>query len=612
MISNNEIEKAAIYLVRQEKNSWQESVAFITDKVAFNMRNLIRLLRKNFWGIFDVPNDPQTGRPKIWIPLTEWMVDTTVKNIDLDTKDINFRAKNSGATKLTKIVRQLVKNALDKMFFGQKLDDLERQLAIDGTAVWKTIEWHNPESKRKEPKILNVDLLNIYIDPTTPSIQEAYRFTERGLMTATEVMSMDGWMNTDGVTGTIGLARTDEMLMGYKTSTAGGNSGTKMVDVWETWGLIPKWLITGNEKDQETKEEIEGHIIVSSIDTPGKEKLHVLESNESGFKPYEEAWLTRVPGRWYGKGVCEKVMWLQMWINTIVNIRINRSYVSQLGIFKIKKGSGVTPQMLSRLSANGAVVLNNMEDMEQFQMSEASQASYNDEQNAVSWAQRTTNSFDVATGESMPSSTPATNAAITNISSQSYFTVIKEGLGMFLDRWITRHYLPKVLKNTRINDIIRTSGDIQDIKELDEVIVNNMIYAELENANSMQLVIDPMQVEFEKQRALKELENSGTDRFIKLLDKLNITDFDVSIDITNEKIDKNVLYQNLVAILQVVPEYKDQIVEKMFDLMGLDFNKNQALPPASSMQPGVMQAVDQQSAPQSQSAPSSIINALTK
>ena len=129
--------------------------------------------------------------------------------------------------------------------------------------------------------------------------------------------------------------------------------------------------MTGNTQDTE---EIDLHIVVSGIEA-GNSRVHLIETYD-GLKPYEECWYAKIPGRWHGKGVTEKLMMLQLWINTIVNIRINRSYVQQLGLFTIRRGSGVTPAMISRLGVNGAVVVNSQDDIKQMVMQEASMASF--------------------------------------------------------------------------------------------------------------------------------------------------------------------------------------------------------------------------------------------
>ena len=437
-----DIAREAIALVEGEKQMWENATVFVTDKIAFNIRNLIRALRKNYWGIFDSPTDPVTGRKKIWIPLTETVVDTYTNNIDIDTKDINLRAKFARAVGITALLRTIIKNWLDNHFFGEKLDEMERALSIDGSHVWKTIEVKNPNG-RKDMKLVDVDLLNLYFDFTgSESLQEKYRVTERALLTSDEIKAMTDWIDTDDIQGKGSLHPTEPSL----GSTAGGTSDstTKFNDVWETWGKIPLRLITGMKKDTE---EVEGHIVVSGLET-GDKRAHLIEKNVkkdsdgNTIRPYEEVHTKRIQGRWLGRGPAEAVMMLQLWINIIVNIRITRSYISQLGLFKIKKGSGVTPQSLANLSTSGAVLVNNMDDIESFVMQEASQASYTDEEKVTGWAEKVTATFPTVTGEPLPSSKSATGQVLETRAAISSFKMIKDNIGFFLQRWLKRQAFP--------------------------------------------------------------------------------------------------------------------------------------------------------------------------
>jgi len=583
-----DIESRAIEIVRKERSSWETATAFITDKVAFNMRNLIRQLRKNYWGVFDQPNDPITGKKKTWVPLTESMVESVVKNIDLDTKDINFRAKNPSAIGLTRCVRSIVKNYLDRMDFGEHLDMFERNLAIDGTAVWKTLERKDEETGKVELQILPVDLLNIYIDPTAPSIKEAYRFTERSLMTAEEIKQMKDWMNTDQVFGKEGVPRVDSMLWGAGTQSFSSN---KYVDVWEMWGKVPKSLITGQKDDEQT--DVEARIVISGLET-GNANLHLLEQNP-GVRPYEEAWYTRINGRWYGKGIAEKLMMLQLWMNTTVNLRINRAYIAQLGIFKIKKGSGITPQILQKLVSNGAITVNSQDDIEQLEVQEAGPTSYQDEQSAYDWSQKNTGAFEIVQGDNNPASTSATANAIQNTNAQSQFTLIKEGVGMFLQRWMKRQALPIILKRTTMGEVIRAVGDPDEIRSLDELMVNQLLAKHLTEMNQyaaagLPAFVNPDQIHQERQNALLKLQQMGEDRYIKLLHNMDPTEYDTEVFVTNEEIDKGVLSQNLLTLAQIAPQYQEEIVQDLMDIMGLPFfpkaSQQQPMQPGQPGQPG--------------------------
>lgn len=565
------IEKEIVSLVTKEITNWETAEAFITEKVSYNMRNLIRQCRKNYWGIFDQPIDPTTNREKIWIPLTESTVESSVKSIDLDTKDINFRAKKQSALGLTAIVRSAVKNLLDKIMFGEILDDMERRLAIDGTAVWYTGE-KKDEDGRPTVDIRQVDLLNFYIDPTAHSIQETPAVIERIIVDISEFRRLaedNEWINADEVQGQQGINRNDPVYNGAGVTTT---NQIPQVAMFKRVGLAPKYFLTGEEEDRDEYEHME---IVLSGDV-NKYNFHGAEKLESEIKPYEEAWYTRVPGRWYGRGISEKLMMLQLYLNAVVNVRINRAYISQLGIFKIRRGAGITAQMISRLASNGAILVNDIDDIEQFQMQDASPASYNDEQVVKDWAQRVTASYEVVTGESLPASTTATAVSLQGRNAESQFALIKEGIGMFLQRWLKRHAIPIIMKNLRKGDIIRLTGEPELLADFDERIANQLVLMKLDEIFAQGGFVDPMQVEMERQRVISGLQALGKDRYVELQEDIDFTEYDVQVYITNEEFDKGVMIQNLINMLQVIPAIPNagvdpaNIVRQALDLMGLD------------------------------------------
>lgn len=580
---HTDIQARAIGIVRGEKQRWEVATAFVTDRVSFKMRQLIRICRKNYFGIFDVPIDQNTGLEKTWYPLTEINVNAVVKNIDLDQKDINFRSKTKNGYEITDITRAAVKDKLSRMYFGQKLDDFEKMLTIDGTAVWKTWE------EGKKLKVALVDLLNIYIDPTTPSIQQAYRFTERSLQFPEAIKAMDGWINTEGIENNIveGLPRTDPYWMNRATQV---NSNVKEIDVWELWGKIPLSLITGNWADD--NKEVEGHIVVSGIDSPGRERVHLIERNlkvdaeGNGLKPYEECWYDRVPNRWYGRGVAEKLLTLQVYANIVFNVRINRSRVSQLGLFKMKKNAGVTPQMLARLPSNGVVVLNNMDDLEQMVVQEVGASSYKDEEVINSVSERLTNAFQIATGEDLPSETTATAAAAQASAVKSGFAMIKEAVGGFLERWMDRHALPIIAKELTVGEIVRITGDEESFNGLVEKIVLHYAMEELDNVPKNGYLPSPQEIQAAIKDATERLKKK--DLFIKLTRDVIAKELETKMVVTNEEMDISVTVQNLMQLAQIAPQYADQIVQQAVDLMGLaPFKQQQPIGQPPGAPPGM-------------------------
>jgi hypothetical protein len=548
-----EIKTKALTLVTGERNRWEAAQCFVTPRVSFAMRSLIETCRKNYMGVFDTPNDENTNRRKIWIPLTESTVESVVKNIDLDAKDIVFYAKHPAALDLTHIIRSKVRNELSAINFGEKLDLFERRLAIDGTAVWKTGEGMDSRLKRETIKLYDVDLLNFYIDPSAPSIAEAGRVTERSIMTPAEIRRMD-WMDTDNFTGAAHR---------YDRNMSADNEET-WVDVYESWGKYPESLITGDDKDIN---EVDLHIVVSGIDGNGG-RVHKIERFD-GKKPYEEAWYQRVPNRWYGRGVAEKLIMLQLWMNTIVNIRINRSYVQQLGLFKIRKGSGVTPQMLSRLAANGAVTVNSMDDLEQLIVQEASQASYNDENIIQTWSERVTAAFESVTGEALPASTTATIGAIQNKSAMSQFVLIREGLGNFLERWVKNQVLPILADHCTPGEIIRITGNPEDVMAYKQAVAKRLAVG--------------MDGEYTDNVANM---TEQIPEYIKIENASDIAwdDYDVGVNVTNSSIDESVLMQNIIQAMQIAPEQREPLTRSLFDIMGIPYKPAPAQVTGQDMQ----------------------------
>lgn len=568
------IKSKAINIVDTERQQWENAVCYVTESVGFRMRNLIRTLRKNFWGVFDEPIDPVTGKEKSWIHLTMMIVEDILKNIDLDQKDIGYRARRPSGYSITELTRAVMKEYLNRMYFGEVLDQDERQVLIDGTVVWKT--WESNNGKEVVMNRKTVDLLHIYIDPTEESIQSAYRFTERGLLFPDQVRGMSGWWETDDVEGVEGLDKNDS----EQGTTSGTKSTAKLVDVWETWGKIPKWIVPsqdcyGNENHPEANHEIDGHIIVSGLEG-GKVKVHLIEENKrkdkfgNALKPYEEWRPAKIAGRWYGLGPAERILALQELQNETFNVRRTRARVAQLGLFKIRKGAGITPQALAKLPVNGAVALNNLDDLEQMQMADVPVSAYKEEEVLRDWATKIASAHPVSTGETLPASATATSVAVSNTNSQSSYTMFKESMGSFMERWLDRHATPIVAKTIKIDDLVRITSDDDTYKEIAERVAFFKVMEKLDNFSEIGYV--PTQEELDSMvESAVEKYRKQPQVFIQCVQELVADAVDAKVQITNEDIDTSVAVQNLIQMagLQITPQ-NEPIIRAAFDLMGLD------------------------------------------
>lgn len=592
-----EIEKECIAIVDRERVNWEEAVSFVTPKVAFRMRELIRILRKNYWGVFDNPTDKNTQREKIWINMAMSTVETWVKNIDLDTKDIGFLARTEEGIRLTEITRLAVKDYLDRIYFGETLDADERQVLIDGTLVWKT--WEDRSTGKPVMKRRTVDLLNFYIDPTEENIQSAYRVTERAILLPSQIEGMNGWMNTKNLPGSQVLNRAD----GSRRSNFGTRFTANYRDVWECWGKVPKWVITGDKEDKDAMCEVDGHIVVSGLEAP-KPTLHLVEENKRKdhfgniIKPYEEWRPAKIAGRWYGIGPIERILALQEYLNTIVNIRVNKHYISQLGLFKIRKGKGITPAMLSRLTANGAIQLDSMDDIEPLTVPQEDGTTYKDEEVIKYWAQQISSAMPISNGDTLPASTAATIGSIASTAAKSSYTLFKEATGNFLERWMDRGALPIIAKTISPGTLFKLTREDDRYKELVENIAVNRVAQHLDESNVVPTPEELMaEVDKEVERLLK-----APQIFIKSIQKLIADGVETKVHITNEDLDTSVTINNLLTMYQITPN--PEIIRQVYDLMGLEMPKMQPVAQGVPGQPqptaANVQGLQQQATTQTQ------------
>ena len=578
-MTKDDARQQLIGIVKNEITNNEQAQFWVTDKVAFNMREMIKTFRKNYWGIYDNPLDPMTGKEKIWVPMTRVLCDAVRKGVDKDPKDVKFRAKRPNMTDMTHLTRAYVKEWMSEIYLNHALDQMTTTISIDGTQVWKTY-WNGEHIRRRD-----VDILNCYIDPTADSIQDAYRFTERALLSRDEVDAMDGWENTKDFA-------TDENMQreGDNASVKQGQFG----DTFECWGKFPAYLIKaarGEEHDENNLSEMDAHVVISGVET-GNAVFHLAEENKNVdktgkvIKPYEECWYLKIPGCWYGVSVAWTVMSLQYWINTVVNLRINKNTIAQLGLLKVKKDAGVTQQMLQSLIAHGVIQLNDPElDLQQLEMKESGQFSYEDEKTAEQWSQKVTSIFDINIGQ-MAASTSATGAVLQDQQSNTAFTLVAETIEGFIQRWFDRHVLVHMPKLIKEKGYVTFFKEFDDIKRIRQRVVSNIAMENLEKMLDGGQVPTEMNLLEELNRAERALESDG-DLFIKVMDEILAESLDTEVFMTNAEIDVTVTVNNLMQLRTGLPmDAQMELTAEALDLMGIQVPTSLRNTMMAQMQPG--------------------------
>lgn len=562
-------ELQALATIHSEKVQWDDMAVNVTRKAQYLMRNVVDQARRYNAGIFESPYDEVTGDKKTWVPLTKTAVGSVKKSIDLDTKDVLITAGRPSAVSIIPAIRAAIFNLFKKIGLGQLLNDFTDVVATDGTVIVKNFIDINPNTKKKEIKSVIVDFMNFWTDPSVNSIQESPTI-ERSILTKLQIQAYkDIWRNTDKVQYTDQPNRLTDILNI-------SSSSVPCAEIWERWGPMPKSWVTKNEKDNDTL--IEGHIIASGVGSP--KVIHLIRKNprKDGRKPYEECWYRRVNGRWPGEGIPEMLFGLQEYTNEVINTRRANNKVLQNGIFLIRKGSGITPDMLNAITAGGGLPVTNINnDIKQLQVQDFRQSSYTDEDRIQLMADRVTGAFDITRGEVGKASASATATLTRDRNIRDTFVLVQENMGFFIERLIRHHYIPLLQEIMTEEDFITITGDADYIAFIDEQIINTRKdkfiadYIERTSFYPEQIDVDNF---IESQH--KYLKSMGKQRFLKYFRNIFNEEVDVEVHITDEKFNRVVAVQQLrdtlIAFSRLPVASKldtDAILREMFNIMGI-------------------------------------------
>lgn len=560
----------ALNTINNLKKQWDDASVYVTEKDQYLMRKVIDQARRYYNGVFEKPYDEVTGEKKVWVPMTETAVEQVRKSIDLDTKDILILPGTPSAVGITPLVRSSILQVMKKVEFGQLLNDIGLGVARDGTAVVKTWVDINPITKKRYIRSELVDVLNMWVDPSAKSLQSTSVIHRDGY-TEFDMQAYDGvWDNLDSVEYTTNLQKI------YNVFNV--RHGTQMPEtyVWEYWGKIKKSWIT--ERSSDDNVWINGQIVASGVN--GASVIHYIAKNkrEDGRHPFEEARYRKINGRWYGRGIPEMLFNLQEYVNTIINIRKANNLVLQNGIFLIRKGRGITPEMLSSITAGGGLQVTDVDnDIKQLPVQDFRQSSYTDEDRTLLAADRVTGAFDIGRGEVGRASASATATLTRDRNIRDTFVQVQEEIGFFIERLIVNHYIPLIKEVMTSKDYIKVTGDADVLTMIDDQIVKNRLSKFIQNnIEKTGFYPEPQEIQTFITKQASKLSQDGKQRFVQYFREIFDEEVDVEVHVTDEKFNRIVAAQQLRDALLAYSRLPvaskldpDAILRQLFEIVGV-------------------------------------------
>lgn len=318
---------------------------------------LERIWREAENSYFNRGDDYYGGLSRVRIPFLHNKVETIVPKIDkaLFPADGNWMEvsaddpDNELQVEIAKGAETLLKDQLKDAGIRTKYSGMTRSMCVYGTVWAKTKFCHilkkrykRVNGKRKEawtsvfdgpdtysPSIWDVyadikdeDLEGLVIERIVKDYQELWDSAER---------TVDG--QTTGVYRNVERLRDVKDVKDSQNSTIQSSDATKglasheygshehKIVMYECWGPIPQWFLTGSEEDKKLKLVCEGFIAVATSGTEKAPTVLLCKDNplDHQEKPYQRGRYIRVDGRLYGIGMMEPNVPMEAELNTLRN-----------------------------------------------------------------------------------------------------------------------------------------------------------------------------------------------------------------------------------------------------------------------------------------------------
>ena len=418
--------------IQQELENYISESVEITPGYTFNQNKLCRriLLYKN--GIYPTGKYDSQGNYKYYFDVISPRVDSEVKNIDFDTKDIVlFSDAGNDAGRL------LISNARLKSFLRETGEAAKLNEAVERGSEWGNVVWKKIKGGYKL-----MELNKIYVLNTIAESLEDSDVIEMEIMTASDLRKkIDVWLKVEDLI-TLGSAK--------------GRKKASEFYIYERNGEVSEREyneVKGQKGGDENKFYL-AKVIVGGID---KDKpTHLLFCDYLNKKPYKEYHRGKYSGRWMRVGVYEMLFDIQTRANEIGNQIARGLEWASKKIFR--SSDKIFAQNILTDLQNGDIVKSTDLQAIDTRMEGFDQliADWN---RLMQIADKLANSFEVVTGESLPSGTPFKLGDMLNVNANKLFDFIREKLGIAFQEVIQEWILPDLLKDLKAKDVLKLTAD---------------------------------------------------------------------------------------------------------------------------------------------------------
>ena len=550
-------------IIETEINDFLTGQVKISDGYYYSHWKLVKRILIYANGYYPDGKIDSQGDYKFWFDIINPRVDSEVKNIDFDTKDVLIFTDPPHIEDSTPLflANAKLRKWLRDTGQGSQIND-----AIEDGALWGNVIW-----KKIKGGYDRLDLKNTYIINQTARTLDETPVIERHEMTQSDLREKSGvWKNIDTVIKNCG-----KKMYSSKRDDVGDDekkTQTPYYEIYERNGEISEqdlFEAQGSKKKGREEIYILAKIVVAGLKLNTKDKKDkdkILYAKKISKMPYKEYHRGRYTGRWMRKGICEILFDIQTRANEIGN-QLAKGLEYALKVILSTPDKLIARNVMSDM-LNGDIIKTE-HGLKQVLMQVPGLVAATTEWNKLmTLADSLCNSYEIIQGANLPSGVPFRLGALMNLNANKLFNFIREKLGLALEAVIGEWIIPDLIKDLKGQEVLELTGNSDFMNRYHRVIakawyIKNLIRIGVHTKIEADILIESKIKELqERPRSLIKYER---DLFIGFKPKTKVV-------ITGENIrlaEELESYGNFIK-LEADPVRRSALIEKAMMLRGID------------------------------------------
>lgn len=514
-----------------------------------NQRETIALIDLAYNSEFENGPRDSDGKLKLYMNIGKFRSEVSSKQVDLDVKDFQFTPDDYADPWTAFFLQKDFTEWSRDSELGELINQCVEAFPKYGSVVLKKVN----------KELAFVPLQNLKNEQTAKSLKTArYIIEEHPDMAIWEIEDMDGWDTTG-------------FEMDYDET----------VTVYERYGRVPlSWLKKQNNQKVDAgddKKYVDAMVIMAYAKNDmknAKQAERIFFAEQITERPYRECHWSRQHGRWLGIGVIEDTFPNQKAKNIIVNLIRKSMQWSARRNFQTANTDLAGKSFVADFKDGELIEVGMNGEIKEINFAAKTNADFTTFLNEFEKnSDQKCFTFEVATGEALPSGTPFRLGVILSNAVNSFFGLKREKLGLMFKSAMLELVIPQFLKDMdNENRVIEMFSDSPGYEALKAAVID---YVKSETCRISLLSGKPVDAH-QIAQAVAPFVDAAVIPFLKQKHTYAKSKWKFNLNITGE--DENIerkieTYKTLYTVMSQQGDSRaDKVLERLAALTGVNMS----------------------------------------